>query len=181
MSYKLLRYINSAGFGLMCEIQSFRHAVSILGYDKLNKLRRCCSLRQAATSAAPALMQTAIARAAFMEQIGAAFFDKGELDNLFITGAFSMLHLLLGAKPAVGPRRMHLPDADLRRIAHRRRCICTFPGARAGAGKLRRQAPRRPRRQPTSHPSRSTGPIWKPWLSPTARSSVEREAAPTQQ
>ena len=37
LSYKLLRYINSAGFGLSCEIESFRHAVTILGYDKLNK------------------------------------------------------------------------------------------------------------------------------------------------
>jgi EAL and modified HD-GYP domain-containing signal transduction protein len=37
LSYKLLRYINSAGFGLMCEIQSFRHAVTILGYEKLHK------------------------------------------------------------------------------------------------------------------------------------------------
>ncbi len=36
LSYKLLRYINSAGFGLSCEIQSFRHAVTILGYSKLN-------------------------------------------------------------------------------------------------------------------------------------------------
>ena len=37
LSYKLLRHINSVGFGLMCEIQSFRHAVSILGYNKLHK------------------------------------------------------------------------------------------------------------------------------------------------
>ena len=35
LSYKLLRHINSVGFGLMCEIQSFRHAVSILGCNKL--------------------------------------------------------------------------------------------------------------------------------------------------
>jgi EAL and modified HD-GYP domain-containing signal transduction protein len=48
-------------------------------------------------------MQTAIARGRFMEKIGSAFFEKGELDNLFITGAFSMLHLLLGAS-LFGPR-----------------------------------------------------------------------------
>ena len=35
LSYKLLRYINSAGFGLSCEVQSFRHAVTILGYLSL--------------------------------------------------------------------------------------------------------------------------------------------------
>jgi EAL and modified HD-GYP domain-containing signal transduction protein len=49
LSYKLLRYINSAGFGLMCEIQSFRHAVTILGYEKLTNGFRCCSFRPVAT------------------------------------------------------------------------------------------------------------------------------------
>ena len=32
ISFKLLRYINSAGFGLMKQIESFRHAVTLLGY-----------------------------------------------------------------------------------------------------------------------------------------------------
>ena len=109
LSYKLLRYINSAGFGLMCEIQSFRHAVTILGYEKLNKWLSVLLVSASRDPAAPALMQTAIARGRFMEQIGAAFFDKGELDNLFITGAFSMLHLLLGASLQSALDEMHLP------------------------------------------------------------------------
>ncbi|MCU0842198.1 MAG: EAL domain-containing protein [Thiobacillaceae bacterium] len=37
LTFKLLRYINSAGFGLTCEVQSIRHAVSILGYKPLSK------------------------------------------------------------------------------------------------------------------------------------------------
>jgi EAL and modified HD-GYP domain-containing signal transduction protein len=109
LSYKLLRYINSAGFGLMCEIQSFRHAVTILGYEKLNKWLSVLLISASRDPSAPALMQTAIARGRFMEIIGAAFFDKGELDNLFITGAFSMLHLLLGASLQSALEEMHLP------------------------------------------------------------------------
>ena len=35
LSFHLLRFINSAGFGLSCEITSFRHAVMILGTQKL--------------------------------------------------------------------------------------------------------------------------------------------------
>ncbi|MBS0348541.1 MAG: HDOD domain-containing protein [Proteobacteria bacterium] len=109
LSYKLLRYINSAGFGLMCEIQSFRHAVTILGYEKLNKWLSVLLVSASRDPSAPALMQTAIARGRFMEKIGAAFFEKGELDNLFITGAFSMLHLLLGASLQSALDEMHLP------------------------------------------------------------------------
>lgn len=111
LSFKLLRYINSAGFGLSCEIQSFKHAVTILGYDKLNKWLSLLLVTASKDPAAPALMQTAIARGRFMEIIGQGFFDKAALDNLFITGSFSLLHVLLGAHLDKILEQMHLPEA----------------------------------------------------------------------
>lgn len=111
LSYKLLRYINSAGFGLMVEIQSFRHAVSILGYDKLNKWLSLLLVTASRDPGAPAMMQTAIARGRFMEQIGAGFFGEAACDNLFITGAFSMLNVLLGATMESLLEEMLLPEA----------------------------------------------------------------------
>ncbi|GHT80639.1 hypothetical protein AGMMS49960_06200 [Betaproteobacteria bacterium] len=110
LSYKLLRYINSAGFGLMVEIQSFRHAVSILGYDKLNKWLSLLLVTASRDPSAPAMMQTAIARGHFMEQIGSSFFDASAGDNLFITGAFSMLGILLGASMQDILDEMSLPE-----------------------------------------------------------------------
>jgi len=109
LSYKLLRYINSAGFGLMVEIQSFRHAVSILGYDALNKWLSLLLVTASRDPSAPALMQTAIARGRFMEEVGSAYFDASERDNLFITGAFSLLHLLLGTSMQEVLEQMNLP------------------------------------------------------------------------
>lgn len=109
LSYKLLRYINSAGFGLMVEIQSFRHAVSILGYDALNKWLSLLLVTASRDPSAPALMQTAIARGRFMEEIGGGFFDAVERDNLFITGAFSLLHTLLGTSIQTLLEEMNLP------------------------------------------------------------------------
>ena len=111
LSYKLLRYINSAGFGLSCEIQSYRHAVTILGTDKLNKWLSMLLVTASRDPAAPALMQTAIARGRFMEIIGTDFFDKSKLDNLFIAGAFSLLDTLLGTRLEVVLDQMHLPEA----------------------------------------------------------------------
>ena len=109
LSFKLLRYINSAGFGLMVEIQSFRHAVSILGYDALNKWLSLLLVTASRDPSAPALMQTAIARGRFMEEIGGGFFDAVERDNLFITGAFSLLHTLLGTSIQTLLEEMNLP------------------------------------------------------------------------
>ena len=109
LSYKLLRYINSAGFGLMCEIQSFRHAVSILGYSALNKWLSLLLVTASRDPSAPAMMQTAIARGRFMEEIGASYLDAAERDNLFITGAFSLLPLLLGTSMQAVLDEMNLP------------------------------------------------------------------------
>ncbi len=111
LSYKLLRYINSAGFGLPVEIQSFRHAVTMLGYDKLNKWLSLLLVTASKEPGAPAIMQAAIARGRFMEQVGQVFFDKGEHDNLFITGAFSLLNVLLGTSMEAVLGEMHLPGA----------------------------------------------------------------------
>ncbi len=110
LSVKLLRYINSAGFGLAVEIQSFRHAITMLGYDKLNKWLSLLLVTSSKDAAAPALMQAAIARGRFMELTAAGYVDKSELDNLFITGAFSLLDILLGVLMETALADMHLPD-----------------------------------------------------------------------
>ena len=111
LSYKLLRYINSAGFGLSCEITSFRHAVTMLGYDKLNKWLSLLLVTASRDPAAPALMQTAIARGRLMESLGRDFFDRSLLDNLFIAGAFSLLDVVLGSRMDAVLSEMHLPEA----------------------------------------------------------------------
>lgn len=112
LSFKLLRYINSAGFGLVTEIHSFRHAVTLLGYDKLNKWLSLLLVTASKDAAAPALMQTAIVRGRFMEILGLASgaFDKTQADNLFITGAFSLLDALLGTHMDALLEQMNLPD-----------------------------------------------------------------------
>lgn len=118
LSYKLLRYINSAGFGLSCEIESFRHAVAILGYDKLNKWLSLLLVTASKDPAAPALMQTAVARGRFMETLGKDYFDKSALDNLFITGAFSLLGVLLGTRIETVLQEMHLPEPVVDALLH---------------------------------------------------------------
>jgi EAL and modified HD-GYP domain-containing signal transduction protein len=110
LSYKLLRYINSAGFGLSCEIESFRHAVAILGFDKLNKWLSLLLVTASKDPAAPALMQASVARGRFMEILGKDYFEKSVLDNLFITGAFSLLGVLLGTRIESILQEMHLPE-----------------------------------------------------------------------
>ncbi len=111
ISFKLLRYINSAGFGFAKEIRSFRHAVTLIGYDKLNKWLSLLLVTASRDPAASALMQTAIVRGRFMELAAVGVIDKKQLDNLFITGSFSLLDMLLGTRIDAVLQEMHLPAA----------------------------------------------------------------------
>ena len=119
ISFKLLRYINSAGFGLARQIQSFRHAVTMIGYNKLNKWLSLLLVTASRDPAAPALMQTSIVRGRFMELIAAGAIDRGQLDNLFIAGSFSLLDVLLGSRIEVVLKEMNLPAAIGEALLHR--------------------------------------------------------------
>lgn len=110
LTFKLLRYINSAGFGLTCEVQSIRHAVSILGYKPLNKWLTLLLVTASPSPMAPVLSRTAVTRGRLCELLGAYHLSKGELDNLFITGVFSLLDALLETPMDQLMERVHLPE-----------------------------------------------------------------------
>ncbi len=96
LSYKLFRYINSVGFGLGAEIQSLRHAVTMLGYSPLYRWLSLLLATASTDSHAAVLMQTAIVRGRFAELAGQGILPKNEAENLFVVGMFSLLDRLLG-------------------------------------------------------------------------------------
>lgn len=95
LTFKLLRYINSAGFGLSCEVQSIRHAVSILGMKPLYRWLTLLLATAGTHPASPAQARTAITRGRLCELLGSHYMSKSEQDNLFITGVFSLLDAML--------------------------------------------------------------------------------------
>jgi c-di-GMP phosphodiesterase len=95
LTFKLLRYINSAGFGLSCEVQSIRHAVSILGMKPLYRWLTLLLATAGTHPASPAQARTAITRGRLCELLGAHIMNRADQDNLFITGVFSLLDAML--------------------------------------------------------------------------------------
>ncbi len=96
LSYKLLRFINSAGFGLGREIQSLRQALALLGYAPLYRWLTLLLATASTSGYSPVLMETAVVRGRLAELLGKPFLPKGEAENLFVTGMFSLLDRLLG-------------------------------------------------------------------------------------
>ncbi len=96
LSFNLLRYINSSGFGLRTEITSFRHAVMILGQQKLFRWAALLLTLAQAGAAPPAVGLMAIVRGRLMELLAAELLPPEECDNAFVTGVFSLLDSMLG-------------------------------------------------------------------------------------
>lgn len=111
LSFKLLRYINSVGFGLSCEIQSIRHALTILGSKQLYRWLTLLLVTAGENATAPALMKTAITRGRLTELLGEGFFDRNDRDNLFIVGVFSLLDAMLGMPMEQVLEKILLPEA----------------------------------------------------------------------
>ena len=91
LAFKLMRYINSPAFGLSVEISSFRHAIMILGYQRL---KRWLALLLATASKDPNMrpvMFAAVRRGLLMEELAKISGDDEMRNELFICGVFSLL------------------------------------------------------------------------------------------
>jgi len=95
LSFKLLRYINSVGFGLSCEVESIHHALTILGRKQLYRWLTLLMVTAGENSTPSALMKTSITRGRLTELLGEGYFEKKDRDNLFIVGVFSLLDAIL--------------------------------------------------------------------------------------
>jgi c-di-GMP-related signal transduction protein len=120
LSYKLLRYINSAGFGLEVEIESPRHAVAMLGYAPMFRWLLMLLARTHTTGFSPALMQAAMIRGRFAELLGQGFLSRREAENLFVVGMFSFLDRLLGSPIKEVLDQLVLPEAVAEALLERK-------------------------------------------------------------
>lgn len=119
LTFKLLRYINSAGFGLSCEVQSIRHAVSILGMQPLYRWLTLLLVTAGGAPTMPTLARTAITRGRLCELIGKGCLSRGDQDNLFIVGVFSLLPAFLEMPMEQVLERIVIPEKLVDALADR--------------------------------------------------------------
>lgn len=93
LAYRLLRYINSAAFGLRVEITSFRHAMMMLGFQKLKRWLALLLANASKEANLRPVMFASFRRGVFLEHlIGSQ--DERMRDEVFILGVFSLLDKL---------------------------------------------------------------------------------------
>ncbi len=126
LSFNLLRFINSSGFGLSCEITSFRHAVMILGLKKLFRWAALLLTTSRKDGTAPAVGQTAVVRGRLMELLAAELLPKEECDNAFVVGVFSMLDSMLNMPMERALESVALPDSVQQALLHNQGVFAPF-------------------------------------------------------
>lgn len=110
LSLKLLRFINSVGFGLNFHIQSIHHALTLLGYRQLYRWLTLLLITASNGAPSPALIKTAIIKGRFTELLGQDYLEGSERDNLFIVGVFSLLDAILEMPMANVLETVNLPE-----------------------------------------------------------------------
>jgi EAL and modified HD-GYP domain-containing signal transduction protein len=118
LSFNLLRFINSSGFGLSCEITSFRHAVMILGLKKLFRWAALLLTTSRAGGTPPAVGQTAVVRGRLMELLTAELLPPEECDHAFVVGVFSLLDVMLSQPMAKALESVALPQSVVDALVH---------------------------------------------------------------
>lgn len=97
LAFKLLRYMNSAAFGLPVEVSSFRHAIMLLGYSRLKRWLALLLTTASKDHSMRPVMYAALRRGLLMEELARSMSERELRDEMFICGLFSLLDHMLKA------------------------------------------------------------------------------------
>jgi len=97
ISYKLMRFLNSAYFYRLQEVKTVKHAIAYLGEKELRRFVLLVVISELASEQPGELTRLALVRAKFCELLGEISPHKAISGELFIMGLFSLLDTMLGA------------------------------------------------------------------------------------
>jgi EAL and modified HD-GYP domain-containing signal transduction protein len=118
LAFRLMRYLNSPGFGLSVEISSFRHALMILGHQRLKRWLALLVTSAIDDPDMKPLMQLAVRRGLLMEEIARPGGDDALRNELFICGVFSTLDRMIGQPFEVLLKTIPVQESVANALAH---------------------------------------------------------------
>ena len=110
LTYRVLRCINSAAFGIRREIQSIRQALVLLGLDQIRKWASVWALAGLNGGASSELVTIAILRARSCEIVATRVIGAEDASEYFLLGLCSLLEAMLGQPMAVAVAELPLSE-----------------------------------------------------------------------
>ncbi len=126
LSFNLLRFINSAGFGMRTEVTSFKHAVMLLGLNRLFKWAALLMTTSVNGNVPAAVGATAVVRGRLMELLALEKLEAEDCDNAFVVGVFSLLDTMLGMPLEAALKTVSLPPQVIDALLHRTGPLAPF-------------------------------------------------------
>ncbi|MBU0664096.1 MAG: HDOD domain-containing protein [Proteobacteria bacterium] len=108
MSYKLLKYINSAHFSRVTPLSSVRQGIAFLGLNEIRAFVTIIATSQLCQDKPNELLRTSVIRARFLEHIAAEV--RRDKEELFILGLFSLIDAILNISMDELIPRLHLNE-----------------------------------------------------------------------
>jgi EAL and modified HD-GYP domain-containing signal transduction protein len=119
LSYRLLRLINSAAFGLVREVSSIRQALALLGLVAVKKWFSLILLAEVGTDKPTELLRLSLIRAKMLETLVPTD-DAGRSAQAFTVGLFSAIDAFLDRPMAEALEPLHFPEESRDALLHRR-------------------------------------------------------------
>jgi EAL and modified HD-GYP domain-containing signal transduction protein len=96
LSFKLLRYINSAYFGLSSKVGSIMHAIRLLGPRQFKQWASLLLMASMGSDKPDEIVVQGLIRARFCETLAPMLRMQQQSQELFLLGMFSMIDTILG-------------------------------------------------------------------------------------
>ena len=111
LTYKLLRYLNSAHFYLLEKVESVARAIAFLGAKRFRQFVILALISELATEKPEELVRLAVIRAKFCELLVTETKGSKVADELFLVGLFSLIDAMLDKTMKSLMEQMPLSDA----------------------------------------------------------------------
>ncbi len=112
LTFKLLRYINSAGIGLQRKITEISQALLVLGSERFYRWLSLLLFNFSQLGYRERVLnEQALTRARFLEMLAGKGTVPAAVDQLFITGLFSLMDVMMGCSLEDVLKQIMLPGA----------------------------------------------------------------------
>jgi EAL and modified HD-GYP domain-containing signal transduction protein len=111
ITYRLLRFLNSAAFGFSIKINSIRHAITLLGLKRLKNWLRMVVLSDLLGDKNPEIYAMALIRAKMLEEmVNEDQIKDASADSMFLFGLLSLIDSMMDIPMDQLLDRLPLPD-----------------------------------------------------------------------
>lgn len=110
LSYRLLKIVNSAYYGLKYTVTGILHALTILGLDEIRKWISLILLSEIRSTKPNELIRAALVRGMFMEKMAVHLRKRKSRDEYFMVGLFSLADAIMDTSMELILKQSHFSE-----------------------------------------------------------------------